>query len=53
VQEERNALKDLSEHHCPFVVHTVGCFQDDKRIYFVMVCSRLDAPAVAWIAWIA
>eukprot|EP01134_Creolimax_fragrantissima_P006938 CFRG6938T1 len=36
LRDERDALKDLSEHDCPFVVHTVGCFQDKKNIYFVM-----------------
>eukprot|EP00123_Amoebidium_parasiticum_P017267 comp23777_c0_seq1/m.41223 comp23777_c0_seq1/g.41223 ORF comp23777_c0_seq1/g.41223 comp23777_c0_seq1/m.41223 type:complete len:528 (-) comp23777_c0_seq1:42-1625(-) len=36
LKDEKDALKNLAEHKCPFVVHAVGCFQDADCLYFVM-----------------
>eukprot|EP00124_Ichthyophonus_hoferi_P005869 Ihof_evm1s1007 gene=Ihof_evmTU1s1007 len=36
LKDEKDVLKTLAEHNCPFVVHAVGCFQDADCLYFVM-----------------
>eukprot|EP00123_Amoebidium_parasiticum_P007732 comp18327_c0_seq1/m.19403 comp18327_c0_seq1/g.19403 ORF comp18327_c0_seq1/g.19403 comp18327_c0_seq1/m.19403 type:complete len:461 (-) comp18327_c0_seq1:117-1499(-) len=36
VKEEVDTMTQLAAHDCPFVVKTLGTFQDDKNIYYVM-----------------
>lgn len=36
IKEEKETLKLLSQHDCPFTVTAVACFQDKRMLYFVM-----------------
>lgn len=36
IKEEKEILKMLSQHDCPFTVCAVACFQDERNLYFVM-----------------
>ncbi|KNC80867.1 AGC/PKA protein kinase, partial [Sphaeroforma arctica JP610] len=36
VKEENTTMMELSAHECPFTVKTLGSFQDEHKLYFVM-----------------